>query len=139
MIFRQLFDPDSCTYSYLFGDRYTREAILVDPVCGQVERNAALIRELGLELIASIETHVHADHITGAWRLKAVTGCAIVYPAAAGIDSADRLVRHGEIIRVGDYGLQARSTPGHTTGHALDTPPGVSPGCVQEVSRGCPG
>ncbi len=69
MIFRQLFDPQSSTYSYLLADADTHEAVLIDPVFEQGRRDEALIRELGLTLVATIDTHVHADHVTGAWLL----------------------------------------------------------------------
>ncbi|TMI03056.1 MAG: MBL fold metallo-hydrolase, partial [Betaproteobacteria bacterium] len=77
MIFRQLFDPQSSTYSYLLGDSRAREAVLIDPVFEQARRDAALVSELGLTLLATLETHVHADHITGAWLLKRQFGSAI--------------------------------------------------------------
>src|ERR1700740_1699802 len=70
LIFRQLFDPQSSTYSYLLGDARTREAVLIDPVFEQVRRDAALVCELDLKLFATLDTHVHADHVTGAWLLK---------------------------------------------------------------------
>ena len=66
MIFRQLFDPQSSTYTYLLADPAAREALLIDPVFEQVRRDAALLDELGLRLVATIDTHVHADHVTGA-------------------------------------------------------------------------
>ena len=70
MIFRQLFDPQSSTYSYLLAGERTREAVLIDPVFEQARRDRALIAELGLKLVYTLETHVHADHVTGAWLLK---------------------------------------------------------------------
>ena len=82
LIFRQLFDPQSSTYTYLLGDPRSGEAVLIDPVFEQARRDAALLRELGLELVATLETHVHADHVTGAWLLQ-----------AAGCGSADHAVR----------------------------------------------
>ena len=74
MIFRQLFDPQSSTYTYLLADAATREALLIDPVFEQARRDAALVQELGLRLIATLETHVHADHVTAAWLLKRKLG-----------------------------------------------------------------
>ena len=72
MIFRQLFDPVSSTYTYLLGDR--GEAVLIDPVFEQVRRDAALLCELALKLLWTLETHSHADHVTGAWLMKSRTG-----------------------------------------------------------------
>ncbi len=116
MIFRQLFDPASSTYSYLFGDEASGEAILVDSVLENWQRDAALARELGLRLVAAIETHVHADHVTGAWWLKREFGCAIAFGADSGVEGADRLIHHGDRIACGDRSLRARATPGHTRG-----------------------
>ena len=74
MIFRQLFDPQSSTYSYLLADAATRDAVLIDPVFEQVRRDVALLSELDLKLNYTLETHVHADHVTGAWLLRQRTG-----------------------------------------------------------------
>src|SRR5678816_872895 len=82
MIFRQLFDPQSSTYTYLLADAATREAILIDPVFEQARRDAALVEELGLKLAWTLETHVHADHITGAWLLREKLGSRIAVSRA---------------------------------------------------------
>ena len=74
LVFRQLFDPVSSTYTYLLGCSVTHEAVLIDPVFEQVRRDAALIGELGLTLLWTLDTHVHADHVTGAWALKQTLG-----------------------------------------------------------------
>jgi len=116
MIFRQLFDRATCTYTYLLGDRASGEALIIDPVRELADRDAQIVEDLGLKLVACAETHVHADHITGAWRLKARTGCQIVYPSAGGVPRADRLIGHGEVMRIGDVAIEARATPGHTAG-----------------------
>ena len=76
MIFRQLFDPTSSTYTYLLGD--SGEAVLIDPVYEQVPRDLALLQELGLKLVAVLDTHVHADHVTGAWRLQQQQACSLL-------------------------------------------------------------
>ena len=76
LVFRQLFDPASSTYTYLLADGRSGAAVIIDPVFEQVRRDAALIEELGLRLTFSLETHVHADHVTGAWMLKRRTGCS---------------------------------------------------------------
>jgi sulfur dioxygenase len=114
MIFRQLFDPQSSTYTYLLGDADTREALLVDPVFEQARRDAALVQELGLRLLATLETHVHADHVTGAWLLKQKLGSRIGVPATSGADGADFQVGD-EPIRFGASSLEPRHTPGHTS------------------------
>jgi glyoxylase-like metal-dependent hydrolase (beta-lactamase superfamily II) len=71
LVFRQLFDPTSSTYTYLLGDSAAGEAVLIDPVFEHARRDAALLRELGLRLVATLDTHVHADHVTGAWSAEA--------------------------------------------------------------------
>src|SRR3954465_6035373 len=116
LVFRQLFDPTSSTYTYLLGCSAAKEAVLIDPVFEQVRRDAALIGELGLTLLASLETHVHADHVTGAWLLKQRLGSQIVLAEAGGATGADRLLRDGERIAFGRRSLEVRSTPGHTNG-----------------------
>ncbi len=117
MLFRQLFDRESCTYTYLIADRTTKEAVLVDPVIEQVERDYKLIQELGLTLRYCLETHVHADHITGTGKLRELTGCSGIVPEGAQVSCADRHIADGEILRVGDIEIQAIATLGHTDSH----------------------
>jgi glyoxylase-like metal-dependent hydrolase (beta-lactamase superfamily II)/rhodanese-related sulfurtransferase len=116
LVFRQLFDPTSSTYSYLLGDRASGEAVLIDPVFEQARRDAALVHELGLALVATLETHVHADHVTGAWLLKQRCGSAILLAATSGAQGADRYLAHGDRVAFGQRYLAVRSTPGHTGG-----------------------
>ncbi|MDE1984975.1 MAG: MBL fold metallo-hydrolase [Alphaproteobacteria bacterium] len=116
MIFRQLFDSASSTYTYLLGDSQSREALLIDPVFEQVRRDGALVEELGLMLTTTLDTHVHADHVTGAWLLKQRTGSAIALSREAGAQGADRHLAHGDKIPFGSRYLQVRATPGHTNG-----------------------
>ncbi|KFL52933.1 MULTISPECIES: rhodanese-like domain-containing protein [Burkholderia] len=116
MIFRQLFDPQSSTYTYLLADSASREALLIDPVFEQVRRDAALLDELGLRLVATVDTHVHADHVTGAWLLKQRTGSAIAISAASGAQGADRYLNDGDRCAFGSRYLTVRATPGHTNG-----------------------
>lgn len=116
MLFRQLFERDSSTYSYLLADADSREAVLIDPVRETADRDVTLIRELGLTLLATLDTHVHADHVTGASILRERLGSAVVYPASSGVTGADRLLADGEVFRFGRHGLEARFTPGHTDG-----------------------
>jgi glyoxylase-like metal-dependent hydrolase (beta-lactamase superfamily II)/rhodanese-related sulfurtransferase len=113
-VFRQLFDPVSSTYTYLLADG--GEAVLIDPVFEHAGRDAALLRELGLTLLATLETHVHADHVTGAWLLRERCGSRILLSAQGGATGADRLLTHGEMVQFGGRHLLARATPGHTNG-----------------------
>jgi len=116
MLFRQLFDPVSSTYTYLLADVAAGTAVLVDPVFEQARRDSALIRELGLQLQYTVETHVHADHVTAAWRHQQLLGSRIIVSAGAGAEGADRCVAHGELIEFGQCALVVRETPGHTAG-----------------------
>ena len=116
LTFRQLFDQQSSTYTYLLADSTTREAVLIDPVFEQVRRDAALIEELGLHLLYTIDTHVHADHVTGAWMLNRRTGSEIAISAASGAEGADRYLSHGDRVEFGSRYLVVRATPGHTDG-----------------------
>ena len=116
LVFRQLFDPTSSTYTYLLGCGSTREALLIDPVFEQVRRDGALVAELGLTLSWTLDTHVHADHVTGAWLLKQRLGSRIALSAASGASGADRLLQDGDRIEFGRRALEVRSTPGHTSG-----------------------
>src|SRR5262249_18068282 len=116
LVFRQLFDPISSTYTYLLGCSASREALLVNPVLEQARRDAALINELGLNLQWTLETHVHADHVTGAWLLKQKFGNRIALSAASGASGADLLLQDGDRVPFGRRFLDVRSTPGHTNG-----------------------
>lgn len=115
-IFRQLFDPQSATYTYLLACGKSRQAILIDPVFEQVRRDSALLQELGLNLACTLETHVHADHVTGASLLKQRWGSRIALSAASGVKCADTYLEHGDKIHFGDHFVETRSTPGHTHG-----------------------
>jgi glyoxylase-like metal-dependent hydrolase (beta-lactamase superfamily II)/rhodanese-related sulfurtransferase len=116
MIFRQLFDPLSSTYTYLLADSASREAVLIDPVFEQAQRDAALIGELAVALVLTLETHVHADHVTGAWLHRRRLGSKIGLSGNSGAEGADRYVADGERVCFGRRHLQARATPGHTSG-----------------------
>lgn len=116
MLLRQLFDPETSTYSYLLADEVTREAVIIDPVKEQLERDATLIEELGLRLVYALDTHVHADHVTGAGALRQRLGAKTVISAKADVACADVAVRDGDAIRFGNHVLEVRETPGHTDG-----------------------
>ncbi len=116
MLFRQLFDPESSTYTYLLADSESREAVIIDPVRDQVERDAQFIDELGLKLVYVLDTHVHADHVTAAGLLRRRFGAKTVASVRGGPGCADLLVDHGAEIRFGKHALEVRATPGHTDG-----------------------
>jgi sulfur dioxygenase len=116
LVFRQLFDPPSSTYTYLLADGGSGTAVIIDPVFEQVRRDAALIEELGLRLAYALETHVHADHVTSGWLLKQRTGCRIALAANSGAAGADRYLVQDDVVAFGDRNLQVRQTPGHTDG-----------------------
>ena len=116
LIFRQLFDQESSTYTYLLGDSDSTEAVLIDPVFEQVRRDLALLDELGLKLTAALDTHCHADHVTSAWLLHERTGADICIAADAGVEGATRYLKHGDRISFGRHYLEVRATPGHTNG-----------------------
>ena len=117
MLFRQLFDRDTCTYTYLIADIKTKEAVLVDSVLEQVERDFKLLNELGLELKYCWETHIHADHITGTGKLRKMTGCEGIVPDNAQAACANRYIKDGEILKVGELEIKAIETHGHTDSH----------------------
>ncbi len=116
MIFRQLFDLESSTYTYLLADEETREAVIIDPVIEQVERDLTLIDELDLRLVYVLDTHVHADHVTGAGTLRERTSAKTVLSERAGVGCADVYVKDGDRIPFGRHHLEVRETPGHTDG-----------------------
>jgi sulfur dioxygenase len=116
LIFRQMFDPVSSTYTYLLADSATREAVMIDPVFEHVRRDGALVEELGLTLTTSLETHIHADHVTGASLLKRRLGNQIALSAASGAEGADRYLKPGDTVTFGAHTIAVRPTPGHTAG-----------------------
>jgi glyoxylase-like metal-dependent hydrolase (beta-lactamase superfamily II)/rhodanese-related sulfurtransferase len=116
LTFRQLIDLKSSTYTYLLGDSVSSESVLIDPVFEQVHRDLALLKELDLKLVCTIDTHCHADHITGAWMLKTLTDAKIGISDNAGVENADVYLKHGDTIPFGKRFLSVRETPGHTNG-----------------------
>lgn len=116
LIFRQLHDPKSSTYTYLLADPQSREALLIDPVFEQARRDAALLRELDLRLVYTLDTHVHADHVTAAWLLKRSTGSRIALSARSGAEGIDLPLEHNARVAFGSRHVEARATPGHTNG-----------------------
>ncbi|CAA6805541.1 MAG: Metallo-beta-lactamase family protein [uncultured Thiotrichaceae bacterium] len=117
MIFRQLFEEDSSTYTYLLACEETGECVLIDPVIDTAERDLATLNDLGLNLTYTLETHIHADHLTGALKLKALTNSQIVVPAMDELPCADLGVQEGTAFKVGNIELHPLFTPGHTGTH----------------------
>lgn len=117
MIFRQLFEPDSSTYTYLLGCPETGTAVLIDPVLETAERDLDAVRSLALTLAWTVETHVHADHVTAAARLRALSGCRIAFPAGEEIAGADMYLSELQGLEVGAVVLKPLYTPGHTDHH----------------------
>jgi len=114
MIFRQLFDAESSSYCYLLGDESSRECLLIDPVIGKVDRYLSLIAELGLALRLVADTHVHADHITGAGLLRDATSCITAIGREAEVDRVSMRFCDGEVLGVDGLELRTIHTPGHT-------------------------
>src|ERR1700704_4847822 len=111
LIFRQLVDPQSSTFTYLLACGKSGEAILIDPVFEQVRRDSALIQELGLKLIYTLETHIHADHVTGATLLRTRWGSRVAVSAATGAKGADLYLEHGAKVGFGEPSVETRGTP----------------------------
>jgi glyoxylase-like metal-dependent hydrolase (beta-lactamase superfamily II) len=118
MFFRQLFDRESCTYTYLLADENTKEAVIIDPVVDRADRDLKLIEEMGLELLYALDTHVHADHVTGSGLLRQRTGAQTVLSSGATVDRCDLKLDDRETLRFGKHVLEVRHTPGHTAGCA---------------------
>lgn len=125
MIFKQLFEADSSTFTYLIADSASGSAILIDPVRETVERDLQMLKDMNLTLTTTLETHVHADHLTGAKLLKAKTGCKIAYPAMVKSSCIDIGIKEGEPLKAGSIEINPLFTPGHTDHHhafLIDTP-----------------
>ena len=114
MFFRQFIEPVSSTWTYLLADRATGDAVIIDPVLETVDRDIQNILDLGLTLRWTLETHVHADHITAAAALKDRLGCQTGVSAHAGLDCVDRALVHGDRLTFGGHALTVVETPGHT-------------------------
>jgi sulfur dioxygenase len=116
ILFHQLSDSESNTYTYILADSRTRQAVIIDPVQEHFDRDAALIRKENYQLVWSLETHVHADHITSAHLLRQTFGTKTVSGEESGVECSDRRVRDGDVVQFGDLQLKVLATPGHTDG-----------------------
>ena len=114
MIFRQLFEPVSCTYSYLIGSRRGGEALIIDPVLEKVDRYLQLVRELDLHLVKAVDTHLHADHITGLGALRDHTQCITVMGEQSSVDVVSMRVVDGDTVQIVGVSMDVIYTPGHT-------------------------
>lgn len=116
VIFRQLLDETSHTYTYILADPATLQGVIIDPVFDRRERDLEMIEQLKIKIIWALETHVHADHITSANFLKARLGCRTAVSESAGVETADHFLSHKEILMIGKIEIQCFKTPGHTPG-----------------------
>ncbi|MDC1160001.1 MBL fold metallo-hydrolase [Candidatus Pelagibacter sp.] len=115
MIFKQLFDTKTSTYTYLISSSKGREALIIDPVLENVEEYIKLLNELDLQLVKVIDTHIHADHVTGASKLKDQTSCITIMGNQTPADAVEIKVKDGEIIKLDHLEIKALHTPGHTS------------------------
>ena len=115
MIFKQVFDNKSSTYTYLIASAKGREAVIIDPVIENVDSYLDLLNELDLKLVKVIDTHIHADHITGASKLKKVTNCSTIMGEHTPADTVEIKVKDEEIIKIDQIKIKAMYTPGHTS------------------------
>lgn len=118
MIFKQLFDDESSTYTYLLADEASKEAIIIDSVKEHVDEYLKLLDELGLRLKYCLDTHVHADHVTGAADLREKTGCQTALQELTQATCVDIRLKDGETLQFGPYQIRTLHTPGHTPCHA---------------------
>jgi len=114
MLFRQLFDKTSSTYTYLIASAKGREALIIDPVLENIERYIRLLKELDLKLVKVIDTHIHADHITAASKLKNKTNCTTIMGEHTQSNAVEIKVKDNEIIYIDKLEIKVIYTPGHT-------------------------
>jgi glyoxylase-like metal-dependent hydrolase (beta-lactamase superfamily II) len=114
MIFRQLYDPISSTYTYLLAERQGGEALIIDPVLDRVTQYLQLVEELDLKLVMALDTHIHADHVTGIGRLRSAVDCATAMGEQSRAECVTVRFREGETLKADGIGLKALYTPGHT-------------------------
>ena len=115
MIFKQLFDTKSSTYTYLISSGNGREALIIDPVLENVNKYIDILKELDLKLVKVIDTHIHADHVTGASKLKDITKCTTIMGSHTPAESVEIKVKDDEYINLDNLKIRAMYTPGHTS------------------------
>jgi len=114
IIFYQLFEPETGTYTYLIADKASQEAALIDPVLETIERDLQLVQDLGVQLKYVLDTHIHADHITAAGAIRERTKAQTVIHKGAQVDCADLQVSEGQVLKIGATEIKVIATPGHT-------------------------
>ncbi|MDC1415786.1 MBL fold metallo-hydrolase [Pelagibacteraceae bacterium] len=115
MIFKQIFDTESSTYTYLIASSKGREAVIIDPVIENVDNYIKVLGELDLKLVKVIDTHIHADHVTGATKLKKATNCTTLMGEHTPAEAVEIKVKDGEIIEIDNLKIKSLYTPGHTS------------------------
>ena len=115
MIFKQEFDTKTSTYTYIIASAKGREAVIIDPVLENVEDYINILKELDLKLVKVIDTHIHADHVTGASKLKQVTNCTTIMGEHTPADTVEIKVKDDEIINIDNLKIKSMYTPGHTS------------------------
>ena len=115
MIFKQVFDTKTSTYTYLIASAKGREAVIIDPVLENVENYIGLLKDLDLKLVKVIDTHIHADHVTGASKLKQSTNCTTIMGEHTPADMVEIKVKDNEMINLDDLNIKSIHTPGHTS------------------------
>ena len=115
MIFKQVFDTKTSTYTYLIASAKGREAVIIDPVIENVNEYIQLLKALDLKLVKVIDTHIHADHVTGASKLKKATNCATIMGEHTPSEAVEIKVKDNEIIKIDDLEIKSIYTPGHTS------------------------
>ena len=115
MFFKQVFDTKTSTYTYLIASAKGREAVIIDPVLENVENYIGILKELDLKLVKVIDTHIHADHITGASKLKQATNCTTIMGEHTPADTVEIKVKDNEIIDIDNLKIRSMYTPGHTS------------------------
>ena len=115
MIFKQVFDTKTSTYTYLIASAKGREAVIIDPVLENVENYIKLLKDLDLKLVKVIDTHIHADHVTGASKLKQSTNCTTIMGEHTPADAVEIKVKDNELINIDDLKIRSIYTPGHTS------------------------
>ena len=115
MIFKQVFDQKSSTYTYLIASAEGREALIIDPVLENVADYIKLLKELNLKLVKVIDTHIHADHVTGASKLKDLTKCSTIMGEHTPAETVEIKVKDDEYIQLDNLKIKAMHTPGHTS------------------------